>query len=139
MHPVISEGRNLTMSYRTGVKGNRRAAARFVAKVHRTVQKAFDARKAAGLTQAAIAEQLDVHRSVINRQLNGNDDMSIGRVAEFAWAMGYDIDLKFVEKPSIARSNLMAPTPPALRSSASSFGDDVATLRANIGKIEVPA
>lgn len=127
------------MSYRTGVKGNRRAAARFVAKAHRTVQKAFEVRKAAGLTQAAIAEQLDVHRSVINRQLNGNDDMSIGRVAEFAWAMGYDVDLKFVEKPVSGRGNILPAVPPALRSSSSAFGNDVATLRANSKKFEVPA
>ena len=65
--------------------------------------------------------------------------MSIGRVAEFAWAMGYDIDLKFVEKPDRPRSNLLPPTPPALRSSASASGDVVATLRANNDKIEVPA
>jgi transcriptional regulator with XRE-family HTH domain len=86
-------------SFQTGIKGNRKAAARLVRKVHRTIQKAYEQRKSSGVTQTSIANALDVHRSVISRQLRGTEDMSIGRIAEFAWALGYDVDLAFTEQP----------------------------------------
>jgi hypothetical protein len=68
---------------------NRRAAARFVGNVRRALQKAFvEEQKKHGLTQSIIARLLNVHRSVINRELKGLKDMTLGRVAELAWAMG---------------------------------------------------
>jgi len=68
---------------------NRRAAARFVGSVRRALQKAFvDEQRKKGLTQSDIARALKVHRSVINRELKGLKDMTLGRVGELAWAMG---------------------------------------------------
>jgi hypothetical protein len=68
---------------------NRRAAARFVGSVRRALQKAFvEEQKKRGLTQSIIARLLNVHRSVINRELKGLKDMTLGRVAELAWTMG---------------------------------------------------
>src|SRR5580692_10248176 len=68
---------------------NRRAAARFVGGVRRALQKAFvEEQKKRGLNQSFIARLLNVHRSVINRELKGLKDMTLGRVAELAWAMG---------------------------------------------------
>lgn len=99
--------------FQTPIKQNRRAAARFVAKVHRTLQKAYEAAKAEqGVTQTSIADALGVHRSVICRQLNGREDMSLGRVAEFAWALGCDIHFEFKPRTNSPGSNhrkLIAP------------------------------
>lgn len=75
-------------SYRIGVKPHRRAAARLVAEIHRTFQQAYTEEHAKGLTQSKIAQTLGVNRSVINRQLRGTADMSAGRMAELAWALG---------------------------------------------------
>lgn len=86
------------MSYQIGIKGHRRAAARFVSKVHRKIQKAYSNRRAEGATQSALAEGLGVHRSVVSRQLNGREDISIGRVAEYAYLLGYEIEFDFVER-----------------------------------------
>lgn len=100
-------------SYRTGISPHRRAATRFVARVHRTLQKAYEHRKPQGVTQTSIAQELGVHRSVVNRQLNGREDMSVGRIGEYAWVLGCDIDFDFVPKVGVAKSNQPAPVIPA--------------------------
>lgn len=78
-------------SLRTLVSPNRRAAARLVGQTRRRLQKALDARPHVKRTK--IADALGVHRSVITKQFNGSQDMSIGRVAELAWALGYEAEL----------------------------------------------
>jgi transcriptional regulator with XRE-family HTH domain len=75
-------------SFQIAIKPNRRAAARFVSNVRRAIQKAFaEEQKKRGLSQADIARALGVNRSVINRELKGFKDITLGRVAELAWAL----------------------------------------------------
>jgi transcriptional regulator with XRE-family HTH domain len=65
--------------------------------VRRAIQKALAEQAAeSGLTQSDIARAIGVHRSVINRELRGKKDLTLGRVAELSWALGRDIifDLK---------------------------------------------
>ncbi|HEY1474582.1 MAG TPA: helix-turn-helix transcriptional regulator [Pseudolabrys sp.] len=77
------------MSFQITISASRRAAARFVVGVRRALQKAYaEEQKDGGLTQTAIANALGVHRSVINRELRGLKDITLGRVAELAEAMG---------------------------------------------------
>jgi len=76
-------------SFRTTVTPSRRAAARFVQDARRAIQKALAEEEATrGLTQSDIARAIGVHRSVINREIRGYKDLTLGRVAELAWAMG---------------------------------------------------
>lgn len=77
-------------SLRTSVSPNRRAAARLVGNTRRRLQKALAERKHVKRTQ--IADALGVHRSVITKQFNGTRDMSLGRAAELAWALGYEAE-----------------------------------------------
>jgi plasmid maintenance system antidote protein VapI len=57
--------------------------------VRRAIQKALAEEEARrGLTQSDIARAIGVHRSVINREIRGYKDLTLGRVAELAWAMG---------------------------------------------------
>ncbi|WP_175551257.1 helix-turn-helix domain-containing protein [Sphingobium sp. YR657] len=100
-------------SYRTGISPHRRAATRFVARVHRTLQKAYEARRAEGVTQTSIAQAIGVHRSVVSRQLNGREDMSLGRVGEYAWVLGCDINFDFLPKTAPGATNQPAPIVPA--------------------------
>lgn len=77
------------MSFQITISANRRAAARFVVAVRRALQKAYAEEQAKrGVTQTAIAKAIGVHRSVINRELRGKKDLTLGRVAELAWALG---------------------------------------------------
>jgi transcriptional regulator with XRE-family HTH domain len=79
-------------SFRLNIKPNRRAAARFVGRVRSKLQEAVVAdRERIGITQTKIADAIGVHRSVISRELNGRQDITLGRVAELAWAMGREI------------------------------------------------
>ncbi|WP_420540928.1 helix-turn-helix domain-containing protein [Novosphingobium humi] len=82
-------------SFQLTIPANRRAAARYIDQVHRKLQQAY-ARKP-HITQTEIARSLGVHRSVINRQLRGHQDISIGRIGELAWALGLVAEFDLVE------------------------------------------
>ncbi len=86
------------MSYQIAIPKNRKAAARFIGKVRRRLQEMLADEPEISRTE--IADVIGVHRSVITRQLNGHADMSLGRVAEIAWAAGYrpTFDLIKIEK-----------------------------------------
>jgi len=90
-------------SYRLSISPHRRAAARFVGRVRRSLLKAYDA--APHVTQSSIAKELGVHRSVINRQIRGTQDMSLGRVAELACILGYEPDFRLLAHDSAAGAN----------------------------------
>lgn len=75
-------------SFQISVKPSRRAAARFVTGVRRKILKALEEEnQKRGLKQTDLARAIDVHRSVVNRELRGKKDLTLGRVAELAWAM----------------------------------------------------
>ena len=85
-------------SFQLSVTPHRRAAARFVDKVHRRLRKAYA--DSPDVTQTSIANALGVHRSVINRQMRGRKDMSLGRVAELAHLLGYEAGFELI-KPNL--------------------------------------
>jgi plasmid maintenance system antidote protein VapI len=59
-----------------------------VSLVRRALQKAFaEEHRSSGMTQTDIANAIGVHRSVINRELRGQKDITLSRVAELAWAL----------------------------------------------------
>jgi hypothetical protein len=43
---------------------------------------------------------------VISRELNGLQDITLGRVAELAWAMGREVDFKLVRPERVELSNV---------------------------------
>ena len=76
-------------SFQISLTPSRRAAGRFISEVRRKLQKALtDENAKSGLTQSDIARTIDVHRSVVNRELRGYKDITLGRLAELAFAMG---------------------------------------------------
>jgi hypothetical protein len=98
------------MSFQITISPNRRAAAQFVTNVRRAILKAYvEEQKASGITQTAIARALGVHRSVINRELKGLKDITLGRVAELAWAMGRLPSFDLPKADSSIGSNLPPP------------------------------
>src|SRR5437868_4879264 len=77
-------------SFQITITPSRRAAARFINEVRRKLQKTLiDEKAEKGVTQSDLAREIGVHRSVINRELRGFKDITMGRVGELAWAMGY--------------------------------------------------
>jgi len=66
-----------------------RRVARFLGSIHRELQQALEEEKARRkLTQQQIADLIGVNRSVINRQILGGGNLTLRRLAEFAWALG---------------------------------------------------
>ncbi|MGA2817364.1 MAG: hypothetical protein ABSE67_13890 [Xanthobacteraceae bacterium] len=69
-----------------------RTASRFIGQVRAELQKAWLFEKAGRkITQQQIATMIGVNRSVINRQLMGFENLTLRRVAELAWALGWEI------------------------------------------------
>lgn len=75
-------------SFQISLTPSKKAAARYVTAVRRALQKALtEENKKSGLTQTEIARAIGVHRSVINRELRGQKNITLSRVAELAWAL----------------------------------------------------
>jgi transcriptional regulator with XRE-family HTH domain len=85
-------------SFRIAISPSRRVAGRFVASVRRAVQQALVEEN---LTQSDIARTLGVHRSVISREIRGYKDITLGRVAELAFALGRKPSFA-LEKPQVS-------------------------------------
>jgi hypothetical protein len=79
-----------------------RKVGRFVGHVRAELQKALIAEKTdRHLTQQQIASMIGTSRQVINRQIMGFENLSLRRVAELAWALGWEI-VFYLRKPQIA-------------------------------------
>jgi len=93
-------------SYQISLTRHERAAGRFISSVRRALQRALaEERTTRGVTQAAIAEELGVNRSVINRQIMGKEDISLGRVGAIASVLGRSITFSLDLVPQQPVSN----------------------------------
>ena len=102
-------------SFQIAISPSKRAAGRFMSKVRRALQRALVEEQAtSGINQSAIADAIGVHRSVISRELNGRQDITLGRVAELAWSMGREIDFQLVKPEQEAGLNAPLVKPGAL-------------------------
>lgn len=86
-------------SFRLGIKPSKKAAGRFISRARRKLQQAMIRSEAQGVKQADVAREIGVHRSVVNRELRGEANITLGRFAELAHAMGGEaqIDICFPE------------------------------------------
>jgi transcriptional regulator with XRE-family HTH domain len=113
------------MSLRISLSPSKRAAGRFINRVRRGLQKALaEEEKSKGLKQAEIARKIGVHRSVIHRQLNGYEDMTMGRVAELAWAMGRKAEISFPEASAAPAGSNIKVDPPRISAQAANLRKD---------------
>lgn len=102
-------------SFQIAISPSKRAAGRFISKVRRALQRALVEEQAiSGINQSAVAEAIGVHRSVVSRELNGRQDITLGRVAELAWAMGREIDFQLVKPEQEMGANAPLVKPGAL-------------------------
>lgn len=94
-------------SFQIAISPSRRAAGRFISRVRRTLLRALDEEGVrSGLNQSDIARSIDVHRSVISRELNGRQNITVGRIAELAWALGREIEFDLVRPEHAECSNV---------------------------------
>jgi plasmid maintenance system antidote protein VapI len=102
-------------SFQIAISPSRRAAARFIARIRRALQAAVvEEGERSGVNQSEIARSIGVHRSVISRELNGRQDITLGRIAELAWALGREIEFELVEPKVATGSNVIEMRPGVL-------------------------
>ena len=93
-------------SFQISIAPTKRAAGRFIAHVRRELVRALAEEGAKrGINQSVLAREIGVHRSVINRELRGYKDMTLGRVAELASVMGCHIRFELEPEQVDARAN----------------------------------
>lgn len=88
-----------------------------------------------GLTRAAVAEKLGVHRSEVTKLLGGRRrNMTMESIAALAWALDRDIEFRLVGDEPHSHRNSSGPLSPLVGGKASSatilFDDEVVRSKA---------
>jgi ribosome-binding protein aMBF1 (putative translation factor) len=79
-------------SFRIDIGARARKAGRFIGRVRSELLSALsEERDQSRFTQQALATKLGVNRSVINRQLSGEGNLTLRSVADLAWALDREI------------------------------------------------
>ena len=85
-----------------------RHAGRFIGRVRGELLRALTERKSEiGFSQQGLAQKLDTERSLINRQLSGETNLTLRSLADLAWAM--DMEISFELKRPIAETGQNQP------------------------------
>lgn len=88
-------------SFQFDIGSRARNAGRFIGRVRNELLKALSERKKDGkLSQQELAKKLEVHRSLINRQLSGEANLTLRSLADLAWAMDMEISFE-LKKPVV--------------------------------------
>lgn len=101
------------MSFQIAIPKSRKIAGRFIGRVRRELQCMLASEPE--ISRSQVADAIGVHRSVITKQLNGTADLSLGRVAEIAWAAGYRPKIELVKIENTGCENRPVPVVPAMR------------------------
>jgi hypothetical protein len=92
-----------------------RAGAEFLARVVEEMQRALVTEKCSRkITQQAIADKIGTSRHVINREIQGLENVSARRIGEFFWAIGWEPC--FEAKKPLQGENCDFLTPPQSKS-----------------------
>ena len=109
----------ISFKYEIGEK--KRVGSRFISHVRKEIQNAYLAeKKERKLTQQAVAEKLGVNRSSVNRQLMGEENITLRSAAELLWGIGWEPNFSATRADSSATSNMR---PSSLAQSDVTSGD----------------
>jgi hypothetical protein len=87
-----------------------RKVSRFIGHVRAELRRALVAEKASRkITQQKIATMIGTNRSVINREIMGFENLTLRRVAELAWALGWDIVFELRKPQALAAPTIPIP------------------------------
>ena len=93
-------------SFHFDIGARARNAGRFIGRVRGELLRALSERKSeGGLSQEALARKLDTERSLINRQLSGESNLTLRSLADLAWAMDLEISFELKEPSAEAGQN----------------------------------
>lgn len=78
-------------SFEYQIDERERAGARFISRVNDELRRALAIEKSERkLTQQAIADELGVHRSAINRKFMGLENLTARSIGELLWVIGWE-------------------------------------------------
>jgi ribosome-binding protein aMBF1 (putative translation factor) len=95
--------------FRFDIQGRSRKAARLMGRVRRELLKAVTEERQEGLTQQELAQRLEQHRSIVNRQLSGESEITLRGLADLAWALDREITIE-LHRPAVAAGQNIPPT-----------------------------
>jgi len=88
-------------SFHFDIGSRARNAGRFISRVQSELLRALaERKKESRFSQQSLANKLEVHRSLINRQLSGEANLTLRSLADLAWAMDLEIALE-LKKPDV--------------------------------------
>jgi len=125
-----------------------RIGSEFMARVNNEIRRAVALEKSARkLTQQAIADKIGTSRAVINRQVQGLENLGARRIAEILWAIGWEPYFEARKIPegdnyvSPRQTKLASPTPPSKSGHIQNEPDPIAKqlLKGIIGNQNNPA
>jgi transcriptional regulator with XRE-family HTH domain len=82
------------MSYQLKLSRRSLKSARFISRLHSTIQKALIE---SGKTQQQVAHELGVDRSVVNRRLKGSANLTARSISDFAYVLGKEVEINFID------------------------------------------
>lgn len=89
------------MSFQSRLSPKARRVARMIRAARENLVHAFEAEKdKKGFTQAQLAREMNLDRSVINRRLMGRENLTIRTLAELADALDRELRVDFLERKS---------------------------------------
>jgi len=113
-----------------------RTGSRFIAHVRDEIQRAlFSEKSARKITQQQIAEKLGTSRAVINRQIMGLENMTLRRVAEILWALGWEPHFEVRRIPAGENQHPAPQLPipaPSIKTTASTTNSSVSIAQNNV-------
>lgn len=87
-----------------------RAGAEFLARIVEEMQRALVTEKCSRkITQQAIADKIGTSRHVINREVQGFENVSARRIGEFFWAIGWEPHFEAKKPPSGQNCDFITP------------------------------
>ncbi|MDE1935922.1 XRE family transcriptional regulator [Bradyrhizobium sp.] len=93
-------------SFHFAIGSRARHAGRFIGRVRGELLRALAQRKSEGsLPQQLLADKLGIERSLINRQLSGEANLSLRSLADLAWAMDMEISFELKRPAAEAGQN----------------------------------
>jgi ribosome-binding protein aMBF1 (putative translation factor) len=95
--------------FRFDIHGRSRKAARLMGRVRRELLKAVMEERQAGLTQQELARRLELRRSIVNRQLSGESEITLRGLADLAWALDREVTVE-LHRPAVTTGQNIPPT-----------------------------
>jgi Helix-turn-helix len=98
-------------SFRTKVSQRRATYLRLVGQIEGQLREAYHRRfREKKITQSSLADKLGVGRSVVNRRLSGQRNMTIETIADMVWGLGHAIEVKIYDPSERMGANFPDPT-----------------------------